>query len=753
MKQLLSTFVMVIEFLLSQECRIWLRLALKPLAVLATLALFLWVGAWFDTQIANHIAHAEAVVSSDASAIQALACAPGTTQVGDRCYPPCQPGDTPIANEPLCAKPCPAFTLFGFGHKPISDKQCEFQPTEFFIGKYSPNVTSINGCLLTEEKQNNLCYPRCAASHYGEGPICWQRCPIGYADHGATCFRHIFDFFGKNSYGRGVGINPRSCSGHEGLHGVCYERCQTGFGYLGPANGCVQRVCPKGYTPVRFSCKSEIPLLNRETYSRGAGVPLNSIPVANDATVSTPLNTAVTFPTLALDADALDIANLQFSLGNFSNGSHTIVNGNNVYTPNPGFEGVDTMRWTVFDGKHRSNIATITMLVGTVGPNNAPVALDRTVAVTEDTSITITVTCTDAENDDLFYQLIAKPQHGDYEWLPPNTVIYTPTVDFVGTDSFTFQSHDGREASNISTITLTVAAINDAPVVEAQSITTTRNHNTAINLFATDVESDTLTFSLVTSPTYGTVSGEIPNLLYTPHLHFVGADSFQFQATDAHGAASVATIQITVQPTNTAPLAESLVLTTAQESTLGVNLFASDADGDALAYSLVTRPTQGTVSGEGAELLYTPNAGFIGTDSFTFQANDGQADSPMTTVTIHVTPAPAVASVVGLIYEDRNGNAQPDGEDVGAPSLLVTLTPASARAGDLFSTITEAGGGWRIDNVPFGSYTVRVTGGNGVQIEQPVEATLTVGQRGLQQLPPGAVKVTGRALFLPLVQR
>jgi hypothetical protein len=109
--------------------------------------------------------------------------------------------------------------------------------------------------------------------------------------------------------------------------------------------------------------------------------------------------------------------------------------------------------------------------------------------------------------------------------------------------------------------------------------------------------------------------------------------------------------------------------------------------------------------------------------------------------------------VVGLIYEDRNGNAQPDGEDVGAPSLLVTLTPASARAGDLFSTITEAGGGWRIDNVPFGSYTVRVTGGNGVQIEQPVEATLTVGQRGLQQLPPGAVKVTGRALFLPLVQR
>jgi hypothetical protein len=45
MKQLLSTCVMVFEFLLSAECRIWLRLALKPLAVLATLAVFLWLGA------------------------------------------------------------------------------------------------------------------------------------------------------------------------------------------------------------------------------------------------------------------------------------------------------------------------------------------------------------------------------------------------------------------------------------------------------------------------------------------------------------------------------------------------------------------------------------------------------------------------------------------------------------------------------------------------------------------------------------
>ena len=85
--------------------------------------------------------------------------------------------------------------------------------------------------------------------------------------------------------------------------------------------------------------------------------------------------------------------------------------------------------------------------------------------------------------------------------------------------------------------------------------------------------------------------------------------------------------------------------------------------------------------------------------------------------------------------------------------MIVTLTPTSGRATLAFSTTTEAGGGWRIDNVGFGQYTVKVTAGSGVQIEQPVEAMLTVGQRGLQQTQPAGVNVTGRALYLPVVVR
>ncbi|MCE7988580.1 MAG: tandem-95 repeat protein [Caldilinea sp. CFX5] len=731
MKRVCNWSWVLAEFLLSQECRIWLRLALKPLAVLAVLALFLWLGAWFDTQIANHIAHAES------TEIQVLACPPGTEQSGELCYPLCQHGFT--GNGPVCDLKCPS----GY----IDDgSTCRRDAIFFFKPSYGRGAGSPMVCAANQEAQGGLCYPRCAPTHYGVGPVCWERCKAGYTDHGATCFKHLFDWYGKNTYGRGAGVGVSTCpAGMERNGALCYPKCRAGFYGEGPV--CYQR-CPPEHLNSGFGCRRPLDTFTKVSYARGAGEAMNFVPEAIDETVQTPKDTPVALAFAHVDADELS-SKPPITVRDFLNGRLI----GNTYTPNSGFEGVDAYHWKVNDGKHDSNVAIVTIIVGNVDPNSAPVALDRTVAVTEETPITIDVLCTDAENDELFYQLLEKPKHGEYQWIPPNTVIYTPTVDFVGTDSFTFRSHDGQDSSNVSTITLTVNAVNDAPVIVTQPISTTRNNNAAVVLAATDVESDTITYTVVASPTYGSLSGEIPNLTYTPNADFVGEDNFQFRASDAHGAASVAAIAITVLPTNTAPVAENLALSTTQESAVAVNLTATDANGDALTYRLVSSPTHGSLTGVGTDWIYTPKANFTGVESFTFTANDGQADAPVATVTITVSAGPNEASVAGLVFDDRNGNGQPDAEESGAAGLLVTLTPTNGRTDNAFSATTEVGGGWRIDNVPFGAYTVKVTGGNGVQIEQPVETTVTVGQRGLQQMQPGAVKVTGRTLFLPVVVR
>lgn len=725
MKRTLSTIGLVIEFLCSHECRIWLRLALKPIAVLAMLAVVLWLGAWVDARLA----HAQ---------VAPLACPAGTEQDGALCYPLCQDGFYGVG--PACYKDCPA------GYE--SDSSFCFKPAHIFAkASYGRGGGTGLICATNQEAQGGLCYPRCIASHYGAGPVCWQRCPAGYVDDGAFCRRPFpLHIFAKNSYGRGAGGAVSVCAaGLERNGALCYPKCAAGFYGAGPV--CFQR-CPTGYVDGGALCRKDAIVFATPSYGRGAGTVMNSVPVAIDETARTPKDTPIKLVFKVDNFDNDTLSNVIF----VQKPGHGEVDAG-IYTPAAGFEGADTLQWKTNDGKHDSNVAIATILVGNVDPNAAPVALDRTVAVTEDTPITLTVTCNDADGDALFYQLVTGPQQGAYKWLPPNTVIYTPTLDFVGTDAFTFRSHDGQDFSNVSTITLTVAATNDAPLALAQMISTTRNSNVGLLLTATDVESDTISYTLVSSPTHGLLSGIAPDLLYTPQPNFVGADSFQFQASDSQGAASVATISITVLPTNTAPVAETQRLSTTEESAVAVNLVASDADGDELTYRVVSSPTHGTLTGADTDWVYTPSPNFIGVETFTVTANDGQTDAPVATVTINVTAAPDEASLVGIVVEDSNDNGQPDADETGVGGLQVTLTPATGRARADLTTITEAGGGWRIDGAAFGQYTVRIASANGIQIATPVAMTITLTQRGIQQSQPAAVKVTSRALFLPLIQQ
>ena len=99
---------------------------------------------------------------------------------------------------------------------------------------------------------------------------------------------------------------------------------------------------------------------------------------------------------------------------------------------------------------------------------------------------------------------------------------------------------------------------------------------------------------------------------------------------------------------NDAPVAKGQTgenaVTTAEDTAVNVTLTATDADGDALSYLIVAGPTHGTLDGVNAEtgevtgdLSYIPSANFSGADSFTFKANDGDADSNVATVEINVT--------------------------------------------------------------------------------------------------------------------
>lgn len=702
---------------------LWLRL--KPFVVAGMLLAALWLGLAAAPQTAQ-------------AAPDTLACPVGTEQSGALCYPPCREGY--YGDGPLCVQRCPAGYTddIAFCRK---DAQVVAKQS-YTRGPGSPLV-----CGANQQGQGGLCYPRCAGGYYGVGPVCWQACRAGYADHGATCFRNIFDFYFKATYGRGAGGPVSACpAGLERSGALCYPRCAAG--YSGVAASCFQS-CPAGLRDDGAVCRKDAIIFAKDTFGRGAGVVLNTVPEALDATFTTAKNTpvAITFQHNDFDDDAgLPTTIVQRP----SNGAYD----GERYIPNANFVGEDRMLWKTNDGKNDSNVAIITLLVGDPAPNSAPVAIDRSVAVTEDTPITITVTCTDADGDDLLYQLVEAPRFGEYQWLPPNQVVYTPTVDFVGADSFRFRSHDGQAVSNVSLVTLAVAAVNDPPVAASQQLTTPRNGSLAISLSAVDAEGDPITYTVVTGPSDGTLSGAAPELLYLPNPDFVGGDGLVFRAADGSGAFSEAAVAIDVHANNNAPVAAALAYTTSETAPVAITLSAVDADGDAIAYSLVTTPTNGLLEGDGADWVYTPAAGFVGQESFTYRAGDGSAaaDAP---VTLQVLAGPAQGVVAGFVYADENGDGQLTPGERGADNLVVTLTPAGAAAASSaasLTTLTDSYGAWRLEDAPFGSYTLRVESSSAVRIAAPFTAAVTVSERGVTLAPVAAVDVIWRGLYLPSIR-
>ena len=148
------------------------------------------------------------------------------------CYPPCNSGYDGVG--PVCWRYCPS---------DYTDDGATCRKDAHIIGKDSygrgvgtiPPEFSAGSCGANEELDAGLCYQTCDEGYTGVGPVCWESsCPEGYTDDGATC-RLDVHIFGKESYGRGVGVPIHTCAaGMEEDAGLCYTPCEDGYSGVGP---------------------------------------------------------------------------------------------------------------------------------------------------------------------------------------------------------------------------------------------------------------------------------------------------------------------------------------------------------------------------------------------------------------------------------------------------------------------------------------------------------------------------------------
>jgi VCBS repeat-containing protein len=230
---------------------------------------------------------------------------------------------------------------------------------------------------------------------------------------------------------------------------------------------------------------------------------------------------------------------------------------------------------------------------------------------------------------------------------------YTPRSGFSGTDQFTYKASDGSASSKPATVAITVAKVNDPPTAVADSYATTQNQRLNVDarngVLANDTDSDgdKLTAVLVNGASSGTVTLEANgSFSYVPAPGFAGAATFTYQANDGAVKSNTATVTIAVSAVNVAPTAQGDSYATDEGQTVDVNasngVLANDSDPDdnELSAVLVSGASSGTVTlNANGSFRYVPAAGFTGSATFTYAADDGTARSNTATVTITVKAA------------------------------------------------------------------------------------------------------------------
>jgi len=353
--------------------------------------------------------------------------------------------------------------------------------------------------------------------------------------------------------------------------------------------------------------------------------------------------------------------------------------------------------------------------------NTLPVAVYDTASTAYEVGITITVlkNDSDSDGDSLTVAKLKLPKYGTVTLNSDNTVLYTPNAGFSGVDSFTYQANDGTGLSNIVTVTVTVSPQpNVVPVAVNDTASTTETKKVSLYplLNDSDADGDPLTVTNLTQPSNGTASVKTDNAVdYIPNAGFTGEDTVTYTANDGKGDSNIATITFTVT-SNTLPVAVADTASTSKDVAVTIDVLQndSDADGNPLTVTITKLPKDGTATVNGDNtVLYTPNAGFAGNDTFNYKANDGIGDSNVVTVTVTVNGLPAavddtattpvdVAITVDVLQNDTDANGdtltvtnltQPSN---GTASVngdnTVLYTPGSGFAGEVTFTYTANDG-------------------------------------------------------------
>ena len=350
--------------------------------------------------------------------------------------------------------------------------------------------------------------------------------------------------------------------------------------------------------------------------------------------------------------------------------------GDVTFTPTSGFSGTGSFAYELTDAEGQTATNTITVTVTPVtDPDARTTKVDVPVTLEGDELVGL------GRGSDLELTSVSGATHGSVS-LEDGVVTFTPAPGFSGTGSFTYELTDGADQTATNTVTVTIHNVfAKGPAVES-GVTTP--HKTPVTIPVASISTpegaplDPGATKVVEKPKNGTVTpNQDGSVTYTPTGGYVGDDSFDVEVCDINGECTTVTIPVTVSPNSVAATNDSAKTTAGKSVVVDVRENDTTASGQSLDVPKdVTKPAHGTakVDAKTGEITYTPEAGFSGTDTFTYTVCDTSTPTPACSNTATVTVTVTNVFTPGDATE---GVTTPQNEPVDVP-LEDIVTPSGA---------------------------------------------------------------------------
>jgi hypothetical protein len=357
----------------------------------------------------------------------------------------------------------------------------------------------------------------------------------------------------------------------------------------------------------------------------------NRAPVAADDFVSTSPSVPIDIGPLTNDTDPDGDALVIVSAGPSPNGVLLLLGDDTLrYAPRGEVVGEERIPYVVRDAGGLTDIGEIVVTVA-VRPG-APRAYDDDAATRASELVNIDVLANDSAPAGALRLVDLGGPRGGTASIEGSEVRYAPRAGFVGVDQFTYTAEDAALQRATATVVVRVAGgspvLNTEPIARDDEAQTTEDEAVLIDVLGNDADfdGDPLDVVALSSPRQGTAVAEGDLVRYTPFPDVAGTDSFTYTIDDGRGGRDSATVTVTVEAVNDAPVAVDDRATTEVGRSVAVEVLRNDrdAEGDELSVASVGEPENGEVSvGFAGTILYTPADGFSGVDEVTYRISDG----------------------------------------------------------------------------------------------------------------------------------